>query len=138
MRIKMNNAKVAGIPEAEVAVSPMALDNGMPQVFVGISAVATHVKDAVGSLRLSPAEARDLAARLVAVAEQAESLARTPSVTARGGAKVACKVCGESTPVNPDGNLATHGHVYSGECPGSDKPAGEEAPKTALGEPGKQ
>ena len=75
MRIK-TIAKMVGIPEAEVAVSPMTLANGMPNVFMSLSAVAIHAKDVVCTLRLSPAEARDLAARLVITADAADVLAK--------------------------------------------------------------
>jgi hypothetical protein len=48
--------------------------DGTALVFMSVSAVAAHSKEAVCSLRLSIPEARDLASRLTANADSAEAL----------------------------------------------------------------
>lgn len=68
-------AKVSGIPSARVAVSPGVTDYGMPQVTALISAVDTYdMPTVVASLRMSSAEAREVAARLLRDADAADCL----------------------------------------------------------------
>lgn len=68
--------KVSGIPTATVAVSPGKTDAGTAQVTAFLSSHAGVDNDVVASLRLSPAEARDLAARLVASADAADAMVK--------------------------------------------------------------
>jgi len=73
-------AKVTGIPAAQVASSPGVTDQGMPQVMTMISALDVFgIPSVVASLRMSATEARDVAARIVAAAIEAERLARCPA-----------------------------------------------------------
>lgn len=78
MNIKLNpKARATGIPRVTIACSPMTLNNGMPHVFVAL-VLDEYLNNAViGSLRLTPAEARDLAARLVTSANDADALVRS-------------------------------------------------------------
>jgi hypothetical protein len=70
-------AKVTGIPAAQVATSPGVTDQGMPQVMSVVSALDTHgFPVVVASLRMSSSEARAVAARMVAAADEAEESAR--------------------------------------------------------------
>lgn len=73
-------AKVSGIPSAHVAVSPGVTDHGMPQVTALISAIdAYDFPTVVASLRMSSAEAREVAARLLRDADAADRLAGVKS-----------------------------------------------------------
>ncbi len=68
--------KVTGIPNALVAVSSGTTNLGASQVVVFLSAVdAYKMAEVVSSLRLSSAEARDLAVRLVAAADKGDEQA---------------------------------------------------------------
>jgi hypothetical protein len=83
MRIKLNqgNCKaVTGIPAAQVITTPGVTGMGASQVIVCVSALDSHgLPDVVASVRLSVAEARDLAARLIATADEADSLLANPT-----------------------------------------------------------
>ncbi len=75
MRVSIRK-KVTGIPDARLAIAPGVSDLGAPGVTANISALDAHgFPEAVATLRLSPDEARDLAARLVEGAAVAESIA---------------------------------------------------------------
>ncbi len=72
-------AKVSGIPAARVASSPGVTDQGMAQVMTVISALDVYdIPTVVASLRMSITEARDVAARIVAAADEADRLAALP------------------------------------------------------------
>jgi len=70
MQIKVNKTgKVSGIPPARVAVSSGRTDMGAGQIMVVISVEDVWQCSFVcSSLRMSPQEARDVAARLIAAA----------------------------------------------------------------------
>lgn len=77
MYVKIHNKKPpTGIPAARVAVTSMHLNpltavGTLPVVMVRISTLDAHdIPTVAASLRLSPTEARDLGARLIAAAEQ--------------------------------------------------------------------
>jgi hypothetical protein len=66
------HCKVPSIPSARVVVSHGSSDAGVHGVTAFISAFdAFEIPTVVASLRLSPAEARELAARLLAEADKA-------------------------------------------------------------------
>lgn len=70
-------AKVSGVPSACVAVSPGVTDQGMPQVTALISAIDAHdFPVMVASLRMSSAEAREIAASLLRDADAADRMAK--------------------------------------------------------------
>lgn len=73
MYIKINKTKgITGIPVARVAVAHGRLDSGADQITVFLSAEdSSGIAQVVASLRLSPKEARELAARLSAEAGKA-------------------------------------------------------------------
>lgn len=64
-------AKVSGVPDAEVSVSPAEFD-GQQKVLAYVRAVTPMDSKVVAQLAMSPAAARDLAARLVVAADKAE------------------------------------------------------------------
>lgn len=67
---------VKGIPTAEIATSPGVQDSGAPQVTSFINAIDCYDQRAVvASLRMSTAEARDYAARLIDAADKADAMA---------------------------------------------------------------
>lgn len=77
-------AKVSGIPTARVAVSPGVTDQGMPQVNSVISAYDAHgMPTVVASLRMSSAEAREVAQRLLREADVADRMAKSERDNAR-------------------------------------------------------
>ena len=72
---KLPRAKVRGLPEANVAVSPGVVD-GVPQVLAILRVLDVfEIPDTAASLRINVAEARDLAKRLILAADQAEAMA---------------------------------------------------------------
>jgi hypothetical protein len=76
MFIKINK-KVIGIPAVTMAVSAGTTPTGVGQVLAFVTAAeGPDVSNIVGSLRLSPDEARDLANRLIINAAQADAFAK--------------------------------------------------------------
>jgi hypothetical protein len=61
-----------GIPDATLVTAPEHADGHPPQVVLFISAVHPLTTDVIGWVRMTPREARELAARLVKSAENAE------------------------------------------------------------------
>jgi len=89
MFIKVVSKKApTGIPAAQVAVSPSVTSMGASQVIVNISALDHHsFPEMIASLRLSAAEARDLAARIATMADKADDLVANPPVDASGAVR---------------------------------------------------
>lgn len=77
---------LTGIPKCDVPVSPMLLDNGMPQVMIAIQVYNNNdIMSVAGNLRLTPIEARRLGQALIDNAFIAEGMQKSsvaPKITA--------------------------------------------------------
>lgn len=88
MQIKTQRM-VEGIPTAQIAASPGVQDSGAPQVTSFINAVDCYdQRSVVASLWMSPAEARDYAARLIDAADKADRMAVEGDLCGRGASLV--------------------------------------------------
>jgi hypothetical protein len=85
--------KLKGIPNARAIVSSGETSLGARQVVLHIDALDAYaIPEAVASLRLSVAEAEDLAARIVAAARRHDNGA-PPRSAARGERSIVAKRC---------------------------------------------